>query len=309
MILYKITNMKLISRKPKRLFTFGCSFTSYAWSMWPEIIAYDLDIPLYNFGRTGAGNQFIANTVCQANAKYKFDSDDLVIICWTNVCREDRWVNGDWILPGNIFTQNEYDSKWIEKFVDPLGLLVRDLASISLVNNLLKTTNCQYHFLSMMDIVHSSDQWNSKNSKFETVEKLNAESGQHVDVLTELLKYYKNDIDQIQKSFYDVLWSNNIEKKLNLELKKFNGNFHDGHPWPSESLMYLTSVFTDHSFKQLTINKVEESENKIVKEINQYFLNNKIKHKPLPIWGFEENVFDRIISDYAIVKYPLPFIL
>lgn len=301
--------MNLITKKPKRLFTFGCSFTRYAWSMWPEIISYDLEIPLYNYGRTGAGNQFIANTVCQANAKYKFNADDLVIICWTNVCREDRWVNGDWILPGNVFSQNEYDQKWVEKFVDPLGLLIRDLASINLINVLLKTTNCQYHFLSMMDIVDGADQWDSKNSTFETVEKLNPESGRNIDVLTELLKYYKNDIDLIQKSFYTVLWNDDIKLKLDAEWKKFNGAFHDGHPWPTESLEYLKSIFANHDFKQLTFDKVVNIENKIIEEINEYFVNTKIKYKPLPIWGFEETVFDRIISDYAIVKYPLPFIL
>jgi hypothetical protein len=301
--------MNLIIRKPKRIFTFGCSFTNYAWSMWPEIISYDLEIPLYNYGRTGAGNQFIANTICQANAKYKFNSNDLVMVCWTNVCREDRWANGGWILPGNIFTQNEYDSKWVEKFIDPLGLLMRDLASINLINNLLKTTNCQYHFLSMMNIVNGGNQWNSKKSKFNSFEKLNPETGKNIDVLDELLEYYKNDIDQIQKSFYEVLWDDDIEKKLDIEWRRFNGNFHDGHPWPTESLEYLKSVFVNHKFKQSTVDKVFDVENKIINEINNYFLNNKVKHRPLPIWGFEEKIFDKIISDYAIVKYPLPFIL
>lgn len=300
--------MHLILNKPKRLFAFGCSFTNYAWSMWPEIIAYDLDIPLYNYGRTGAGNQFITNAVCQANARYKFNSDDLVIICWTNVSREDRWVNGEWITPGNVFSQQEYDLKWVKKFIDPLGLLIRDLASINLVNNLLKTTNCQYHFLSMINIVNTTDQWNPKTN-FKSFKKLNPDLGQNVDILEELLKYYKSDIDQIQKSFYEILWNNDINLKLDFEWKRFNGKFHDGHPWPSESLTYLKSIFVDHNFQQLTVDKVIDTENKIINEINQYFLNNKVKHKPLPIWGFKEKIFDRIVSDYAIVKYPLPFIL
>lgn len=301
--------MRLISRKPKRFFSFGCSFTNYAWSMWPEIVSYDLEIPLYNYGRTGAGNQFIVNTVCQANAKYKFNPDDLIIICWTNVCREDRWVKGEWILPGNIFSQSDYNQEWIKKFVDPLGLLIRDLASINLISNLLKSIGCQYHFLSMMDVIDSADQWDPKKSRFETIEKLNPESGRNIDILTEILTYYKNDIDTIQKSFYEILWDNQIEIKLNRELKKFNGNFHDGHPWPTESLTYLTKIFSSHKFKETTIEKVVDSENNIIKEINNYFLDRKIKHKPLSIWGFEEKVFDKIISDYAITKYPLPFIL
>jgi hypothetical protein len=301
--------MNLITTKPKRLFTFGCSFTSYAWSMWPEIISYDLGIPLYNYGRTWGGNQFIANTICQANAKYKFNSDDLVIVCWTNVCREDRWVNGEWVLPGNIFTQNEYDSKWVEKFVDPLGLLIRDLASINLVNNLLKSTDCQSHFLSMMDIVYSADQWNVNDSGFKSFEKVNPETGQNINVLKEILSYYQSDISKINKSFYEILWNKNIEQKLNVELERFNGYFQDGHPWPTESLQYLSAIFDDHKFKEATIKTVSDIENKIFNEIFLYTSTTKIKYKPLPIWGFDELIFDKIIGDYAIVKYPLPVIL
>lgn len=301
--------MHLITNTPERLFTFGCSFTSYAWSMWPEIVSYDLKIPLYNFGRTGAGNQFIANTITQANAKYNFTSKDLIIVCWTNVCREDRWINGDWILPGNVFSQSEYDQKWVEKFIDPMGLLIRDLSTISLINSFLESVKCQYHFLCMMDIVNNSDQFNPRDSKFKSYERFDTEVGKNVDIFTRLCNYYHSDINHIQRSFYDVLWDNNIEKKLNDELKKFNGNFHDAHPWPKESLKYLSTVFGNHKFNEETIDRISVIEDSITNEINNYFLNNKVKHKPLPIWGFPENIFDKIISDYAIVKHPLQFIL
>ena len=82
--------MKLITRPPKRIFTFGCSFVEYYWATWAEILGKDLGIPLYNFGKSGGGNQYIANTFAQANAVYNFNEDDLIIVSWTNVCREDR---------------------------------------------------------------------------------------------------------------------------------------------------------------------------------------------------------------------------
>jgi hypothetical protein len=301
--------MNLIKSKPSRLFTFGCSFTRYAWSMWPEIIAYDLEIPLYNYGRTGAGNQFIANTITQANAKYKFNSNDLVIVCWTNVCREDRWVNGDWILPGNMFSQNEYDSKWVEKYVDPLGLLIRDLSTINLIDSFLKTSSCQYHFLSMMNIVNDVDQWDPLSSKIGTLKRLNPETGRDFDILDELIFYYDNSVKKINKSFYEILWNNEIDKKLDFEIKRFNGSFQDGHPWPEESLKYLTSIFDSHKFKNNTLSRTIDISNKIINEILNYTLTNKIKHKPLPVWGIKEKTFDKIIFDYAILKNNLPLIL
>jgi len=301
--------MKIFEQLPKRLFTFGCSFTNYAWSMWPEIISHDLQIPLYNFGRTGAGNQFIANTITQADAKYKFTSDDLIIVCWSNVCREDRWIVGEWLLPGNIFTQHEYDSKWIDKFVDPLGYLIRDLSTISLVNNLLKSKNCQYHFLSMIDIFYSANQRNEKESSFNSFNRVEPNTSETIDVIHELLTYYQADIKKINKSFFEILWDNNIQQKLNFELERFNGSFQDGHPLPKESLKYLSTIFSEHKFREETVNRIEEIDSKIFQTIYQYVNGTVLKHKPLPVWGFRKDVTDNLINNFAIDKHPLPIIL
>ena len=64
-------------QKIKRFFSFGCSFTRYAWTTWSDIIAEELKVPYYNYGGAGAGNQYIFNTVMQADAFYKFDENDL----------------------------------------------------------------------------------------------------------------------------------------------------------------------------------------------------------------------------------------
>jgi hypothetical protein len=301
--------MKIFERLPNRLFTFGCSFTNYAWSMWPEIISYDLKIPLYNFGRTGAGNQFIANTITQADAKYKFTPDDLIIVCWSNTCREDRWIVGEWLLPGNIYTQHEYDNKWIDKFVDPLGYLIRDLSTINLVDSFLNSKNCQYRFLSMIDIFHSADQWNEENSSFKSFNKLESSTGENLDIVQQLLLYYHEPIKKINKSFFEVLWNNNIQQKLDFELKKFNGFFQDAHPLPTESLRYLSTIFTEHTFKEETVNRVEEIDSKIFQTIYQYVNNTVLKRKPVPVWGFPPYISNKLINNFAIDKHPPPIIL
>ena len=70
----------LYKNKPKRLFTFGCSFTEWIWATWANILAYELDVPFYNFGKPGAGNYYIANQISQADAIFNFTKDDLVIV-------------------------------------------------------------------------------------------------------------------------------------------------------------------------------------------------------------------------------------
>ena len=52
----------LITLEPKRIFTFGCSFTNYLWSTWANILGYEFrEAEFYNFGKSGAGNQYIFN--------------------------------------------------------------------------------------------------------------------------------------------------------------------------------------------------------------------------------------------------------
>ena len=105
----------LVTIKINRIFTFGCSFTDYAWGTWANILGYEFpDAKFYNFGKSGAGNHYIFNTLMQADSSYKFTHEDLVIVQWTNISREDRFLDtepeqdpnfiagGQWITPGKI---------------------------------------------------------------------------------------------------------------------------------------------------------------------------------------------------------------
>ena len=55
----------------KRLFTFGCSFTSYTWKTWADILGQQAE-EFYNFGQIGGGNEQIFFKIIEANKKYKF---------------------------------------------------------------------------------------------------------------------------------------------------------------------------------------------------------------------------------------------
>lgn len=124
----------------KRFFAFGCSFTGYFWPTWADVLATEMpNTEYYNLGKCGAGNMFIIQRLLEANAKFKFNEHDLIIVMWTTFCREDRYVNGYWHTPGNIFTQNTYDMKWVKKFADPIGYLMRDLTLITTATAYLKS--------------------------------------------------------------------------------------------------------------------------------------------------------------------------
>jgi len=248
------TSNKLITRKPKRLFTFGCSFSNYFWGgMWPEIVAYDLNIPYYNYGLCASGNQYIACMIMQADIFYKFDSDDLIIVQWTNVCREDRYAWGAWQSSGNIFTSNYYDDTYKKQYADPEGYLLRDLTSIQFVDTFLTSKECQYHFLSMVNIASTPDQYSDDTKIFDNITGI-----------------FSNTLSKIHKSFYEVLWDDKISIKLKRDMQLISKKFIDGHPHPAETLDYLQKTFTEHSFDARTIQSVGEIQQQWIDKIKKY---------------------------------------
>ena len=42
-----------------RFFAFGCSFTSYYWPTWADIIGQEFSDRYYNLAMCGAGNEFM----------------------------------------------------------------------------------------------------------------------------------------------------------------------------------------------------------------------------------------------------------
>ena len=237
----------------KRFFAFGCSFTRYGWMTWPMIVAIEAKVPYWNYATAGAGNQYIFNTIIQADAFFKFNSDDLVIVCWTNVCREDRYVEDNWICPGNIYTQNIYNDDWVEKFADPAGMALRDYATISATDDFLKNKGCQYHFLSMIDITKVFNQYNY--GLIDTF--LNKDKKTMIDKLKET---FNDSLSKIRPSFYDVLWDGKIDTKTQSLWKQFESKFSDSHPSPNEHYQYIKTVL-EYEFHNNTITKVQDAHN------------------------------------------------
>lgn len=231
--------MKLINKQPRRFFAFGCSFTSYQWTTWPEIIAEDLGIDEYhNLGIPGAGNELMFNRLMQADTLFKLDEQDLVMICWTNICREDRYVGGNWIAPGNIYSQKEYSDEFVSRYYhDPVSVALHDFAYIKASRFLLEQRGCQWHFMQMLDLVKFHDQWTSDASDLGNLGTIFATESMH-----------------ILPSFYEVIWGENIEDRHAIEQQLY-GKF-DGHPSPSEHMQYLSKVF-EHDWRAETLARVK----------------------------------------------------
>lgn len=248
--------VELIKSRPKRFFAFGCSFTNTISTGWADIIARELKVPYYNFAIGGAGNQFIFNRLMQADSYYNFNENDLVIVCWTNVSREDRVVNKQWIIPGNIYSQKVYDQKFVEKWADPLWYAIRDFATIKASSEFLSSKKLQYHFLKMIDF-EILDQWHPENRLENTSQ--------------ELINLYKPYLDKVNRSYYDVLWGNDVNLRFEIEKTEIGESFRDGHPSVAEHMRYLQAIF-DHKFSEDTVNATRIAHELTVNALKENYL-------------------------------------
>lgn len=205
----------------KRFFSFGCSFTKYAWPTWADLIA-SLFPNFYNYGQPGAGNSFIFNAIMEADQRHKFNKNDLIIIQWSGPCREDRYKDGKWITSGNI--ANYYSVDYVKNFFDFRGFLLRDLAAIKATKYFLENIGCDYRFISMVSL--------KSNNEYQYI------SDHSVD---DICDFYSDVLDVIKPSFIEVLGDyGNIRPK-----KLYNIHIEDNHPLPTEHLKYVRAVLPE----------------------------------------------------------------
>jgi hypothetical protein len=210
--------------KYNRFFAFGCSYTAHTLPTWADIVAAELpQAEYYNFGQGGSGNLLINNRVAQANLKYKFNENDLVIVMFSTIAREDRYIDGNWRPCGNIYSQTYYDKSFVKKYCDPFGYLIRDAALIEMTQTYLQLLPCQPLFFSMRDMSLMA-------GLLSETAPIEAE---------EALMHKFNQIYGDTLNFPCVL-----SKETYFELTLLDSSHKprlDGHPFPSDYLEFLIS--------------------------------------------------------------------
>jgi hypothetical protein len=274
--------------KNKRLFAFGCSFTNYRWPTWADILGREFD-HYENWGQDGAGNQYMFNSVIECNQRNKFTKDDTIIICWTNVDREDRYTDR-WLSGGNVYYSHAYPTDWVKKFITDRGCLIRDIAMIKSIDLILSSIGCNYKFLSMVPLDHRMFEYLDPNkdvfklygdaldkicpSYFETIFNLDwtsRDSDFSKDVASVSKKNLKiryeelagpdwPTFDQACELFHAE--KNNLNNVIFAEIKElFMYDFYqinrDYHPTPMEHLEYIEKIMPDQTVSDSTVDWVK----------------------------------------------------
>jgi len=239
-----LTNLD--TNRYKRFFSFGCSFTNYFWPTWADIIGRQID-HYENWGKGGAGNQFIFNSLIECHRRNKFTKEDLVVVMWTSCSREDRYVNNEWLVAASENREEIYGKEWMKKFgQQSKGLMIRDFAVIDASQKLLDSFGCDWLNLCSLPLIRfdfeKAEQDIKKN--YITLDEIEnrwckqqlslSEGGSYRDhYLTDIdvVDLYKDIFTKIKRPLYEIVRKN-----------KPRPNFGDQHPSPLEALSYINEV-------------------------------------------------------------------
>lgn len=148
-----------------RIFAFGCSLTQYFYPTWADILIHQYKLKGYegsNWAKSGAGNMYINMRLWEANTIHKFTKDDIILLQWSSMFREDRYHMGQgWWTPGNfgrmtvtddhafVLNNFRYESAWI--WADIMHCTMRDCALISATHKALENIGCKVISTSFRD--------------------------------------------------------------------------------------------------------------------------------------------------------------
>jgi hypothetical protein len=162
---------------------------------------------------------------------------------WSGIAREDRYVNGRWQTPGNLFTQNYYDENYINNYVDIRGCILRDMALFSMTRGFLKSLNVDFYMLNMMPFNFLQlDRYYNKDSN------------------ADIFYHYRETLSTIKPDLATVVLNNEWPSR---PIYHNPGQTVDYHPSTKQHLEYLQKVLPDVKFTDTTIEFVNHYEDMI----------------------------------------------
>lgn len=254
-----------------KLFSYGCSFTQWAWLSWPHIISKHLKYNLVNRGKRGASNQFIFYRLSEDLKNNRISSDDMVMVMWTESKRMNKIYNfNNSILLGSV-EQKDYDLYW-QKYIQ----LVKN------AEKLLKNKNRDFVFFSAManhkkdhyiesivrkpvtEVLFNND-WNSRSDfalSFSGLKK--SITNMILDQLgvsrtKAIQKVTAKDIEFDERFISAKHLRTNLPKKMMIFLQ-------DPHPTPLHNLEYLQSV-TDYKFSDALVDFIAKENDFVLKKL------------------------------------------
>lgn len=246
----------------KRLFTFGCSYTNYAWPTWANFLSLEYN-NFQNWAMPGLGNRAIAERVAECCCRQEINENDLVIVQWSSHLRND-WYNvnadshaGGWRTRGSIFNyiniDKVYDRKWIERFWFEPAYIMHTINNIRLVQGLLESTGCEYYMTGLGDIREIgsdivTDVLHGENVSGSIEDRANAiKEGKHLLYHREpAFEIYEKQIWQDREDKWltplNPFAHNHPEYNLYFVDKNTKVGYQDHHPTPKQHVLWVEKM-------------------------------------------------------------------
>jgi len=214
----------------------------------------------------------------EMNAKFKFNKDDLILFCWTSICREDRFISDrGWETTGNVLTQNVYPKEFNEKWVDPLHYYFRDCAMISSVKLILESIGCKYHFFSINKLEEDeiyTNRYTSKSNK--------------------IIEYYGDTMKMHSLSMMDYMNQNSRRIAPRVFYGKDKTIYSEQHPTPKEHYSYL---------KEFILSKFEiDLHPNTLKFVNLWIKEIDLSNKPIDMLGLNWDPYKKNCELFDVIK-------
>lgn len=209
----------------KRCFAFGCSYTSYSYATWADLIGLNFN-EYYNYGRAGCSNTYIMNRVVEADQIYNFNPvTDFVVVMLTGFGRFSYLPeNSNWHTKGDLHTYNNNTN-------DPV--------TVEFTKNMWSDDWAVYQSWIATKVIKQT----LKNIKHYIV--MGIDNSAYIDGTANVSDYMKPLADEI----YDVLdvdiTLDEWKKKNNHDDSPFwtEENRRDGHPSTNVYLKYIEEFF------------------------------------------------------------------
>jgi len=274
-----------------QLFTFGCSSTSYNWSTWADILGREFN-KFENLGQNAAGNTLIFNKILQCIAEGRISKSSTVIVMWSDINREDRYVGNDWIAPGCIYNQNVYNEGFME-YVDPVGFFIRDCAHIAAVTHALESTGCNFIFLSTMPLDGTAKEY----LKLSWLEKILSS-----DKISLYRHIYEKYFDLIRPSLLEVVFKGSWYNRRDDLVKDRNWyeklrSRTDAFILPAIQDLENGNIDNESDIAKFLLDKMNAA---TIEEIIEYRLWERVDHHATPLMHLE--FLQKVLPEFTISK-------
>lgn len=220
---------------------------------WADIIGRLFPEKYYNNGMTGAGNMYIFNALVHTIVQYGINEKDTVLIMWTNVTREDRFLKGRWANIGNLASQKFYDKNFMMNYFDVRGCYERDIPAIHASRMLLDSIGCKYEMMSMVDM--------SNAEQYKVVDK-----SEDIDIKN-LLAKFNSTLSLFKPSVHKVIFNYDYTSR---PVEGFKGR-PDFHPLPLEHLEYVEKVLPNYTIPEHVKQDVKINQQEATIALKKYY--------------------------------------